>query len=105
MSTDYAEACKRATTNQGLDPMVERLREEGLGFEVEQTGGFTMVIVVSVNNTDQGTYGITCDGEDPERPWLLAWYEGRAWEFSEEETDAWHDLTMDEVVTRVVSDL
>jgi len=40
---DYARACERATTDQGLDPVVARFTAEGLPITVDQTGGFTMV--------------------------------------------------------------
>lgn len=44
----YDERCAYATTQQGLDPVVEALA--GFGVEVEQTGGFTMVAVVTTGD-------------------------------------------------------
>jgi hypothetical protein len=46
----YADACKRAATAQGLDPLTAaaqaragELERVGITYSVEQTGGFTMV--------------------------------------------------------------
>lgn len=57
----YAAACKRATTDQGLDPIVERLTAEGFGPDVDQTGGFTMC--VRVDRPDDGWYAYVTSGE------------------------------------------
>jgi hypothetical protein len=46
----YADACRAAATMQGLDPLTAAaehcatdLAEAGVSYDVEQTGGFTMV--------------------------------------------------------------
>jgi hypothetical protein len=46
----YADACRAAATIQGLDPLTAaanaravELAEAGVSYDVEQTGGFTMV--------------------------------------------------------------
>lgn len=55
----YEARCAYATTNQGLDPVVERLTAEGFPVEVEQTGGFCMVAVVTMG---ERVYCVTQDG-------------------------------------------
>lgn len=42
----YAEACRKAATDQGLDPATEALRAAGVEHEVAQTGGFCMVVEI-----------------------------------------------------------
>lgn len=60
---DYEAACRNATTNQGLDPIVALLAAEGLPCEVEQTGGFCMVAYV--RPTPEGPHlGIT-EADEP----------------------------------------
>jgi hypothetical protein len=44
---DYDTACEKATTAQGLDPACEALRAAGIGYDVQQTGGFCMVLTVA----------------------------------------------------------
>lgn len=46
-ATSYAAACKQATTDQGLDPIVAALADAGVSHFVEQTGGFVMCVAVS----------------------------------------------------------
>jgi hypothetical protein len=50
LSMSYDRACRRAATNQGLDPLTVaataregELTSAGISYVVEQTGGFTMV--------------------------------------------------------------
>lgn len=70
----YDQRCAAAATRQGLDPMTERLRAEGIAHEVAQTGGFIMVIHVA---GDGGAYyGITDmrEGDGNGDEWLLCYY-------------------------------
>lgn len=90
----YFARCAEAATRQGLDPMIERLELEDVEHFVEQTGGFVMVITVRRHD---GCFGIARDGAR----WMLAWYEGDAFDESREESALWTDLTEDEVVQRV----
>jgi hypothetical protein len=96
----YEDRCKWAATNQGLDPIVERLTAEGIDHEVEQTGGFTMVVTVAVPS---GTVAVTADTEG----YAMGFYPGRTWhdgptEDSDDPTDAF-DQTLDQVVAAVRS--
>jgi hypothetical protein len=68
----YEDACRAATTRQGLDPVVEALTAVGIEHAVEQTGGFTMVVTVKAPT---GTFAITVDG-----PYVLGYYPGDSWE-------------------------
>lgn len=62
---DYEAACKRATTDQGLDPVLAVLAEAGITAQSEQTGGFTMVVMV---HAPDGAYlGITASESSPGR--------------------------------------
>lgn len=58
---DYDAACRRAATNQGLDPIVSRLRAERIPAQIEQTGGFCMTV---------GIYHEADMDEDGPRPYL-----------------------------------
>lgn len=66
----YEDACKAATTQQGLDPMTRHLREAGIPAVVEQTGGFCMVLTVYLNEGHTEWIGITreefCEGDEQE---------------------------------------
>lgn len=95
----YAERCRRASTNQGLDPVVERLHLETIHYEVEQTGGFTMVVVVP---TPGGVYGITADTLDPK--YLLCWYENDDWQEGRGESAVWEEQTLDQLVAHITSE-
>jgi ribosomal protein L21E len=66
---DYEAACKRATTNQGLDPVVAVLKGDGIKVVVDQTGGFTMVASVYHGKT---WFGITQGDDDG---YLVCFYE------------------------------
>lgn len=92
--TDYFTVCAEAATRQGLDPMTERLQMEGIEHFVEQTGGFVMVITV---RRDTGCFGIARDGD----AWMVAWYEGDAFDESQEESMFWSDLSEDQVIEQV----
>jgi hypothetical protein len=57
---DYDDACRNAASAQGLDPIMNRLRRAGIEFTLEQTGGWVMVVYVSLGNGF--TVGLTQDG-------------------------------------------
>jgi hypothetical protein len=78
----YADACKRAATAQGLDPLTAaaqaragELERVGITYSVEQTGGFTMVATFYVSGE-----AITCT------------YEG-AWIVCAQPVEQWTDGT------------
>ncbi|MBS2531954.1 hypothetical protein KGQ20_04140 [Catenulispora sp. NF23] len=73
--TGYGAACRWAATDQGLDPISSALRAAGIDHDVDQTGGFCMVVHVS---TPHGFYfGITAS-EDRNvvagRQWMVVRY-------------------------------
>src|SRR3974390_3193759 len=41
---DYEAACKRAATDQGLDPVLSLLTGAGVPNSLDQTGGFCMAV-------------------------------------------------------------
>lgn len=84
----YDEACAAAATNQGLDPITEALTAAGITHEVEQTGGFTMVVTV---NVPTGVVALTHDGEG-DADYLLGYYPGTMWQ------DGEYDGEYDDVV-------
>jgi hypothetical protein len=94
----YAAACTAAVTQQGLDPVIERLYLETIHYEVEQTGGFCMVVIVP---TPDGVYGITADTLDPK--YLLCWYENDDWQEGRGEAAFWEEQTLDQVVEHLRS--
>jgi hypothetical protein len=71
--SDYNAACREATTAQGLDPVVEALEDEGIDYRVDQTGGWTMVVVVPL--ADGAWLGINEDGV-PGDGWFVCHYMG-----------------------------
>jgi hypothetical protein len=46
---NYDEACAAATADQGLQPIIDTLTAAGLPHQVEQTGGFCMVVVIPLD--------------------------------------------------------
>jgi hypothetical protein len=78
---NYEDACRRAATDQDLDPLTElatarklELELAGVTYEVEQTGGFTMVAVFyidatgdAVTCTNEGSWIVVCQ---PTKHWL-----------------------------------
>lgn len=97
----YEEACQRATTDQGLDPVTEALSAAGIPHVVEQTGGFTMVVTVKARN---GTFGITDDGG-----YLLGFYPGDSWENSydggREDADYTSNMPLGDLVDRIAREI
>lgn len=94
---DYDERCKAATTDQGLDPVIEALTAAGIPHGLEQTGGFTMAVTVE---TPTGTFAITNDDG-----YLLGHYPGGLWETSEGDAIYSYDLSLAEIVERVRSEV
>lgn len=93
----YDEACRKATTDQGLDPVIAALTAADIDHTVEQTGGFTMVVTVKAPT---GTFGITDDGG-----YLLGFYPGDSWENSyeggREDADYMSNIPLDDLVERI----
>lgn len=58
----YDEACERAATDQGLDPICDVLRGAGIPHTVDQTGGFTMCVNVPL--VEGGTQYLYLTSED-----------------------------------------
>lgn len=54
----YDAACEAAATGQGLDPLTALLDENDVGYWVEQTGGFCMVVMVPISPA--GATGVLC---------------------------------------------
>lgn len=77
IESTYEAACRRATTDQGLDPVVAYLTEQGIQHTVDQTGGFTMVVFCRRPGTERSV-GITSSDED--RGYLVGGYVGENWE-------------------------
>lgn len=86
MSVDYDVACARYASDQGLDPIGTILTLSGIPWNLEQTGGFCMVINVEHDHPDLYL-------------WLTAWepdgvligvYNGATSE-SIGDGDGWHD--------------
>jgi len=96
----YEDACKRAATDQGLDPITDALTAQGIEHRVAQTGGFCMVVEVPLG--DSGAYvGITADGPSPERPCLVCYVSALAAQGEEEDEVIAHDVSMVEMVNVV----
>ncbi len=71
---DYDQACKQAATNQGLDPIGALLTEAGIPWNLEQTGGFVMVI--NVDHVDETFYlWITSSGTEEAPLALVGMYD------------------------------
>lgn len=82
---DYDKSCAVAVLRQGLAPAVEALKSARITYEVEQTGGFTMVVTVKAPT---GIYAITASDDAPgesEARYLLGFYPGTTWEDGEHE--------------------
>jgi len=58
----YEQACKQAATNQLLDPITDVLSAAGIPHEVEQTGGFVMLVCVPI--TEDGRQHLWLEGRD-----------------------------------------
>jgi hypothetical protein len=80
---DYEAACARATTAQGLDPLIAALSAEGIVHGVAQTGGMCMAVTIPVGDR---VFAVTHDDEDP-TPWLLGRYKAAVWAGESDEDD------------------
>jgi hypothetical protein len=88
---EYDRAVERATREQGLVPLANALRREGVRFDIEQTGGFVMALVVPI---DQGNVVASKDVG-----WVVYFYPGPAWhEGGEGEEKLW-DATLRQTVS------
>lgn len=92
----YAARCAEAATRQGLDPVVGALSAVGIECDVEQTGGFTMVVTV---RHPGGVVAVIDDGG-----YLVGAYPGTAWDDGDSDL-ASHTfgLTLDQMVATVGS--
>ena len=97
----YAAACIAAATQQGLDPVTERLHLETIHYEVEQTGGFCMVVVVPDRGDEVGVWGIT---EDEPGTYLLCYYPENTWNEGGEAVAVYEGQTLDQVVAHLTSE-
>jgi hypothetical protein len=64
MAFNYGLMCEQSATDQGLDPITERLRAAGIPHTVDQTGGFTMCVNVPLVEGGSEYLYIT-DADDP----------------------------------------
>lgn len=67
----YRQNCKRAATDQGLDPISARLRVEGIDHTVDQTGGYVMLIRVPLR--EPAWIGVNA-GETRSGHWFVVFY-------------------------------
>lgn len=72
----YDQKCAQAASDQGLDPMVDALRDNDIEFEVCQARGFTMVVEVLFNGNGHVEITRTLPGVDDDtelNPYALFW--------------------------------
>lgn len=89
----YEQRCRDATTAQGLDPIVEVIRDAGIPVSVDQTGGFCMCVRVDlVEGNSQFLWLTVNDGDVYEGDVVI----GRYWDCGDNirandavECDAW----------------
>lgn len=82
-----------AMTAQGLDKVTERLTADGVLFDVEQTGGWVMAVVVRHDRT----YVATAD--DSEIPtFVVGTYDGDGWAEGDEPAALDEGVSLDEAV-------
>lgn len=90
----YAERCAWAATHQGLDPIVASLGDADIFADVEQTGGFTMVAVVTCVC---GHVAIVDDGA----AYLVGTYPGNSWHEDGEMGETVEALSVEDMVDQV----
>jgi hypothetical protein len=97
----YDDACKRAATDQGLDPLTREalarkteLENAGVSYGVEQTGGFTMVACFYL-----GGDVVTCTNEGD---WIVCVQTVEEW--TEQYTGAFEDLSTSAQTPRAIVD-
>ena len=81
--SDYELACRVAARNQGLNPIQAALKKEKINFELEQTGGFTMVVTVTLNDD---LYAITRDAGE----YIFCRYAAKDW--NEGSAEEWTNI-------------
>jgi hypothetical protein len=91
---NYTEACKSAAEAQGLGQFWDRP-----GWQVEQTGGFTMVACRYLDGT---VWTVTHESEDEDGGYLAAHQPREAWEDSTlwDEAHSKGEVTIHENLTR-----
>lgn len=94
---DYDLACNSAATNQGLDPVIAALSAAGIPHDLEQTGGFVMVITVQAPT---GTYAITASETEADQ-YVLGFYPGTTWTTGPHEDIDYADEPLEPVVARI----
>jgi hypothetical protein len=95
---NYEDACRRAATDQDLDPLTSAvdarradLERAGVTYEVEQTGGFTMVATFYIGDEATGD-AVTCTNEDT---WIVVcqpteyWLEGGGDYYDDPRVEDW----------------
>lgn len=95
---EYGTACAKATARQELLPLVAELLTAGIPHRVEQTGGFTMVVVVPV---DDGVYALTNDGARSltgTTQYCVGYYPGSTWHDGEHDDIEYHNLSAAEFI-------
>jgi hypothetical protein len=92
----YDEKCAMATADQGLDPVIATLNSAGIDHELQQTGGFCMVVTASVPD---GMLGIT-QSDDSSVMYMVCFYPGDTWEEGSEES-AVHYRRIEDLTTLV----
>ena len=93
---EYPESYRTASEHQGLRPLAEALDAKGVGYTLEQTGGWTMVLTMPGAG---GTWAATDDGV-----WLLGFFPGNTWWAGDRDEDAGDEEypTLDAMVARMV---
>lgn len=89
---DYGAACRKAATDQGLDPVVTALRHSCVRVSVEQMGGFCMVAIVE-RDADDAELWITMESDG----YLIVSYPHGG-----DAPDEWNDLAESANVREVV---
>lgn len=86
----YDQACDRAATSQGLDPVMRILDDAGMAYDLEQTGGFTMCVTFASPRIG-GTYviGGDVDLNGPSGTAMLAYFPGDTWHECGEPGEEW----------------
>lgn len=93
--TTFDEAYAKAADAQGLTPMIEALRDEGIDYQIEQTGGWCMALVVPHGHL--GNWAIVADGDE----WFPGWFPANSWHDGEQEPVDFEETSVEEVVARV----
>jgi hypothetical protein len=99
----YEEACRLAASAQGLDPLTAALSAAGVEHEVEQTGGFCMVVTVPAHGF---VLAMIHDSEEPDSEageWLLGVYTAKGWRDGSEALVTAVHVTLDALLGVVAS--